>query len=525
VGPELCDSSSDWLLLGEAGGKDEAAAGLPFVGRSGRLLHEGLQQLPQQPLLIWNMVPRAIHKGNVHLLGRKTVTPTVREIEQCWNCWLSTLLKELHPRLIVAVGSTASNWLCEMGVERGHGSVFSSTKLEDTPVFVVRHPAGVLRDLPRLLPQLEADLTALEAVLNQTSRLDRTMYAFGETSIPVSGLASVIACDLETTSLDSSTGSILGIALCTEPGTATYISGSPDSSFWNVLFQNSKTVWFNGTGFDMEWVPDEYRYREVDDVMLLARVLGKPYGSLRDLAAYEYGIQHESIRLMLRRTGGSLTDNDDELAAKACEDVDLTLRLWNQFTVEAQSDGLWSVYLLERQLAPFIRRVQHNGMRIDTELGRAQLSQSLAEVAGAGAEVQRLAPQRRLHRIVTTTWKHLFGPLLQRWPGHGRPRMLHEWVEPVNPNSNQQLAEALLSSGVELHERTPSGDDYSLRGDILEQIAHPLAAAIRRFRKVAKIQQFVAALMEMGGVFYPRFKQMGAVSGRPSSGGTDDTEQ
>ncbi len=383
-------------MLGEAGGRDEAPAGRPFVGKSGRDLRRLLAQLPSQPMVIHNMVARSIVKSK----ERPSVTPTAKEIRACWECHVGSLLSGLQPRLIVAVGTVASKWLCDVGVERGHGSTWPSTQevIKGTPIFITRHPAGVMRNRQKLQPQLEGDFTTLSAILSGTSRLSRRNYVvagivanYSHPTVADWGASTpssqIVAADLETSSLDHREGVVLGLSLCSEEGQATYIPGSLLADDWRRLLAHD-TVWFNGTGFDLMWAPPEVRYTVVDDVMLMARVLSKPYGSLRDLAAYEYGLEHENIRAMLSRLGATTVEEvGDELAYKGCEDVDLTLRLFHLYQSELQSRGLQHIYELEKRIAPTIRRVEFGGLHINHQ-------QVAAELAADGRQGDRY---RRVH--------------------------------------------------------------------------------------------------------------------------------
>ena len=80
--------------------------------------------------------------------------------------------------------------------------------------------------------------------------------------------------------------------------------------------------------------------------------------------------------------------------------------------------------------------------------------------------------------------------------------------------------------GIKLNKRTKGGDKYSVDGEVLEGISHPLAGAVRAYRKVDKRRQFVKVLAALeGGILHVRLRQLGTVTGRFSSGGQEETDQ
>jgi uracil-DNA glycosylase len=99
--------AADLVLVGEAPGADEDAAGLPFVGRSGRLLDRLLGEA-------------GVDRGEVAVLnvlkcrppGNRA--PRVAEVTRC-RPWLRQQLLLVDARVIVALGSTAVRWFLGPG--------------------------------------------------------------------------------------------------------------------------------------------------------------------------------------------------------------------------------------------------------------------------------------------------------------------------------------------------------------------------------------------------------------------------
>ena len=526
------------VLLGEAGGVEEAGIG-PFVGRSGQRLRVALSQIAVPIDAIYNMVPRSLYKHK----------PTTKEVAACWTCHVSGWLQSLRPSLIVAIGGTASEWLTGIGVKKGHGSAFPCIRegLEDVPVFITYHPAATLHD-PRLLSAFEGDYTALESYFLHRERLSHEGYTVGVVGDLLRTIKNRgrLFCDLETTSLDPTTGNILGISIRDGiTGDTFYLAGIPTADSLGVLLARG-TVWYNGVGFDLKWFPPHLRYTEVDDVLLMARILQKPYGSLRALAAYEFGIIHNSISTLADELGvDSVVDMElDDLAHKAGEDVELTHKLWDLYCPALLEAGLWHIYLLERKIAPLVRRLEDDGMLLNPEEAQTLYATTTKEVADHHQVVTSLAPLREVVHETTRYWSQVYPQLKDtKWvdggyrvtigaiPQHegdfrGRVPVSVSHYEPINPNSDDQLVEAFLTLGIKLTKRTKGGDQYSVDGSVLEGITHPLAGAVRAYRKVDKRRQFVKVLAALeGGILHVRLRQLGTVTGRFSSGGQEETDQ
>lgn len=524
VPPEGDMDGGGVVIMGEAGGVTEGEQGRPFVGRTGKELRGALSQIDVPIDAIYNMVPRALRQ----------YTPSKREVSACWDCHVGQWLTSLHPQLIVAVGGVAAGFLAGVGVEKFHSSAYPCIQpgLDGIPVFVTFHPSAMVRNRPKYQALFEGDYTALEAYYHDRQHLDHAEYSIHD----ISELHSLLqpeakaTLDFETTSLDTTTARIVGVAVRTNNDTR-YYNGEPNSDDLEALLSRRST-WYNGVGYDLRLFPGELKYAEVDDVLIKARLLQKPYGSLRDLAAYEYGIQHENMKLLAaRNTVGDvmvLTGVGwvplSELAGKAMEDVELTDTLDIQYSSELESANMSHIYLLERAVAPLVRRTEDYGMRIDTEAAATQLTKVTVELSAQEAVFRDGAPWRQLQRVVTTTWAHLFGPLITKWPGHGKPRMVQQWSEPVNPRSPQQLSEMFAALGIVLT-KTTDGGQLSVDGEVLEGIDHPIADLLRAYRKAEKRQQFVSALVAAGQWLHFRLKPLGAVSGRFSSGSGEETDQ
>ena len=132
------------MLVGEQPGDYEDVAGKPFVGPAGKIMDRALEDagIDRTQVYVTNVVkhfkwePRG--KRRIHQ------KPNLREIAAC-RPWLEAELRIVRPRLVVAMGATASQAIFGPGfrVTRERGKVLSS-KLAPRVLATV-HPSSLLR--------------------------------------------------------------------------------------------------------------------------------------------------------------------------------------------------------------------------------------------------------------------------------------------------------------------------------------------------------------------------------------------
>jgi uracil-DNA glycosylase family 4 len=151
------------IVLGEAPGRDEDRLGRPFIGRSGMVLR--------------GIVKAAGEERGIPLLDLIWITNTYKcrppnnDISHargspCPDLWFRLEYEKIQPRLIVALGKTAFNYLfpsLDFGMIRGK---FTGHR-EFGPVFVTWHPAYVLRRRDAL-EEFREDWRRVAAVIMST---------------------------------------------------------------------------------------------------------------------------------------------------------------------------------------------------------------------------------------------------------------------------------------------------------------------------------------------------------------------
>lgn len=156
----LCDSrrqtvfgsghpQARWLVVGEAPGEQEDAAGEPFVGPAGQLLDAMLQALQlsrraDDDLAAWPAAKRVYVANTLKCRPPRNRNPEAAELAQC-EPYLLRQIELLRPQLILALGRFAVQALLRSSeaIGRLRGRVHH---YQSTPVIVSYHPAYLLRN-------------------------------------------------------------------------------------------------------------------------------------------------------------------------------------------------------------------------------------------------------------------------------------------------------------------------------------------------------------------------------------------
>lgn len=146
VVPGAYGPKNSLCFIGEAPGFYEDREGVPFVGRSGKLLDKMLDSIgfSRKNVSILNVVkcrPTDENKDNR--------TPKESELRFCGDRWLFKQLKFLTPKLIVTLGGISLNFFFPTAkVTKSAGNIL--TLEEGYPVFATFHPAYILRNYNKI---------------------------------------------------------------------------------------------------------------------------------------------------------------------------------------------------------------------------------------------------------------------------------------------------------------------------------------------------------------------------------------
>lgn len=148
---------ADLLFVGEGPGADEDAAGLPFVGRSGKLLDRMMAEemgLTRADCYIANMV-KCRPPGNRD--------PRPDEMATC-RPWLDAQLAHLDPTVVVTLGNVATRTLLgrREGITQLRGRAYPWQGRLVIPTY---HPSAALRGTVGALAAMRADLVRAKQAL------------------------------------------------------------------------------------------------------------------------------------------------------------------------------------------------------------------------------------------------------------------------------------------------------------------------------------------------------------------------
>ena len=143
---------ADLMFVGEGPGAEEDKQGLPFVGRSGRLLDRLMAEeigLTREQCYIANVVKCRPPDNR---------DPKPEEVAAC-RPWLDQQLNLIAPRVIVTLGNFSSKLLLdtETGITRLRGRSYPMPST-DAVIIPTYHPAAVLRGGGVQEAQMRSDL-------------------------------------------------------------------------------------------------------------------------------------------------------------------------------------------------------------------------------------------------------------------------------------------------------------------------------------------------------------------------------
>jgi DNA polymerase len=134
------------VFVGEQPGDQEDRAGRPFVGPSGRLFDEALESagIERDAVYVTNAVKHFKFVQQELVKRRLHKKPNAAQVRAC-NPWLREELRQVKPRVVVALGSTAAQAILgnSFRVTQHRGEVVQSEWAG--PVISTVHPSSVLR--------------------------------------------------------------------------------------------------------------------------------------------------------------------------------------------------------------------------------------------------------------------------------------------------------------------------------------------------------------------------------------------
>lgn len=159
--PGVGNENADIMFIGEAPGKKEDLAGLPFIGASGRILSEMMESigLTRDDAYIANVVKCRPPNNR---------DPKADEVDACFG-YLIRQVQLIDPVLIVTLGRHSMNRFIEgEKIGEAHGNVFMRDVLGLglRAFFPIYHPAASLYR-PSLRQDMFLDFTKVPSLLKE----------------------------------------------------------------------------------------------------------------------------------------------------------------------------------------------------------------------------------------------------------------------------------------------------------------------------------------------------------------------
>lgn len=152
------------MVIGEGPGFNEDQQGLPFVGRSGKLLDQLLAEVPlsRQNVFITNVVKCRPPDNR---------DPLPEEVTAC-RPYLERQIELLNPKVIVTLGRHSLLRFYPKGkISKDHGKIL---QWNDRILFPLYHPAAGLRN-PAIKRELQQDVLRLPEALSESQRINATI--------------------------------------------------------------------------------------------------------------------------------------------------------------------------------------------------------------------------------------------------------------------------------------------------------------------------------------------------------------
>lgn len=315
---------------------------------------------------------------------------------------------------------------------------------------------------------------------------------------------SQVAFDTETTSVDAMQAQLVGMSFAVEGGTAWYVAVSRETEAAQSMVDIFRPFFEHPS---IEKVGQNLKY----DLLVLSHYGVEVAGPLFDTMLAHYVVQPEQRHNMdllaekylhyrtipiealigSGRTQRNMSDLDPkEIVDYACEDADVTLRLYPILKEEMEKYEVTSVFTdIEMPLLPVLARMERNGVRLDTaaleETGR-NFTERMQQLE---AEIYKLAG----HEFTITSPKQVGAVLFD---------------------------ELQISAKVK---KTKTGQ-YSTSEEVLESLRdkHPIVEKILQHRALKKLlSTYVEALPKLihpqTGHIHTSFNQAVTATGRLSS--------
>ena len=325
-----------------------------------------------------------------------------------------------------------------------------------------------------------------------------------------------LVVDIETTSLSSRIGTIIGIAISTREHQGIFISLDvieKNVDYFKDLFKTKLCI-FHNAKFDIQFLEDimQFSFPQWEDTMLLHYCLEEALGThglkvlalrFTDLGDYEKEL-NDYKKLFARKNKIKLADFNygmlpmDILAPYACKDADATFQLYNKFKPKVdESKEFTELYTtILKPATNALKMLERTGGPINKEQLEKLDEDYQIDIEECVAEISQHSAVQRFERMHNKTF---------------------------NPNSTMQLRQLFFDiMGLKSKKKTATGAP-SVDKEVLQELGNPLAQAVLDLREKSKMSGTYISNIKRGldkdGRLRSGFNIQGTTSGRLSSSG------
>ena len=314
----------------------------------------------------------------------------------------------------------------------------------------------------------------------------------------------VLCFDTETTSTDPMQAELIGIAITDQAEKAWYVPCNVDGLNTTSVTEAFRPILENP---DILKVAQNYKYDylvlkrhgivvegELFDTLLAAYLIDSNQKLGMDVLARKYlGYDPVPIEALIGKKGKKQKNMADmpveEVSPYACEDADITFRLYEIFESELERLGLKELASdIENPLSRVLAEMEWSGVKLDTDMLSALSEEMKAELTGIQDKIYELAGEQ------------------------------------FNINSTQQLGEILFKKLKLPAGRKTSTGKPSTSEDVLQKLAndYEIASLLLQYRTLSKLlSTYIDALPKLihpeTGRVHTSFNQHIAATGRLSS--------
>ncbi len=521
---------SPFVIVGESPGSVELAKDVPFVGPSGKLVKEVLEEQGFDALGVEPYVTNA--------LSCYPMDKTIPKMQHATGCCQGRLHAELlaHPRdVILCLGASAA-WAVtgdfKLAITRDRGKVLKSNFASKGVVLAV-HPAYLMRNGGGL-PFWKKDLRTAVELMEGSLQVywEEPTWAVVDTREKLEWLvkkyvrASMIAADYETDGLQALFNKVLCLGITMDGRHVDLIDedtyyGNMDLIKELMEHPDPKWIWQNGK-FDIQWSWNtDVNARVDEDTMLMSYAMNENQG-FHDLdqiaqswiqAPAHKGVMDKYYKMAPHY---SLRNAPKEELYKYCAfDLAKTFLVWRPLNEALRQDSRLErlYYHTLLRATPFFARIERQGVLVDreeVEKNEAIENNLLKEIEGRLQKYAQEHMKRDINfgsyiQVRELLWKHMkLGP-----PGSERGA---EWR--ITPSDEDALIDAQRRTNHPiLHDLLEHREVKKRRGTYVVNLIDQIK--VEQLKTKVK-KTLIPGLSCPDGRVHPTFLIHGTQTGRPA---------